>query len=138
MPGPNASLHEGGCACGAVRYRLAAPPFDTGYCHCSVCRRCSGAPVVVYTTVSRAHVELLRGTPRRVRSTSFGERAFCGDCGTPLWMCVDREPDAIDITVASLDAPGDVTPGFHIWDEARLPWFDVRDALPRHARSRPG
>ncbi len=128
----------GGCACGALRYRLRSAPFDSGYCHCGICRRCSGAPVVVYATVPIEDFALVSGQPRRYRSTSFGERFFCGDCGTPLWMRVDHEPDTLDVTVASLDRPETAPPGFHIWHEARIDWFDVRDALPRHARSRNG
>jgi hypothetical protein len=36
----------GGCVCGAVRYRIDAMPFDAGYCHCTLCRRSSGSPVL--------------------------------------------------------------------------------------------
>ena len=41
----------GGCLCGAVRYRLTSAPFDTGYCHCRMCQRTAGAPVMVFSTV---------------------------------------------------------------------------------------
>lgn len=129
---------EGGCTCGAVRYRLRSTPYDSGYCHCTICRRCSGAPAVVYCTVPRADFELTHGTTRTYRSTRFGERGFCGDCGTPVWMRVDHAPDTVDVTVATLDDPAAVPPGFHIWTQSRIAWFDVRDDLPRHARSRSG
>ncbi|HEX6636422.1 MAG TPA: hypothetical protein VF033_02095 [Steroidobacteraceae bacterium] len=52
---------EGGCACGAVRYRLASAPFDAGYCHCEVCRRSSGAPV------SPAWFDVRDSLPRHAR-----------------------------------------------------------------------
>ena len=127
----------GGCACGAVRYRLDAEPYDAGYCHCTVCRRSTGAPVVAYATVPLDAFVVTAGTPRRRRSSDFGERGFCGDCGTHLTMHVDHQPDTIDFTIPSLDAPDAVAPGYHIFAGERIAWFETADALPRHARFRP-
>jgi hypothetical protein len=127
----------GGCACGAVRYRLASAPFDAGYCHCELCRRSSGAPLLAFATVPLADFVVTQGAPRRRRSTSFGERGFCADCGTQLTMHVDHQPDTIDFTLGSLDQPDSVAPGFHIYFASRPAWFDVRDSLPRHDRLRP-
>ncbi len=124
---------EGGCACGAVRYRLESAPFDAGYCHCELCRRSSGAPLLAFATVPLHDLVVTSGTLRRRRSTSFGERGFCADCGTQLTMHVDHQPDTIDFTLCSLDEPGAVVPGFHIFFASRPAWFDVRDELPRHA-----
>ena len=42
--------HDGGCLCGKVRFRVAAPPIDSGYCHCRICQKNSGAPVVAWVT----------------------------------------------------------------------------------------
>ena len=58
--------------------------------------------------------------PRRRRSSDFGERWFCGDCGTQIAMRVDHQPDTIDFTIASLDSPELLRPGFHIFFESRL------------------
>jgi hypothetical protein len=128
----------GGCACGGVRYRLASHPFDAGYCHCSICRRSSGAPVIVFATVPLADFILVAGEPRRRRSSAFGERWFCGDCGTQLAMHVDHQPDTIDFTLASLDTPGALRPVFHLFWAGRISWFDTRDTFPRHDGLRPG
>ena len=133
----NAAGLTGGCACGAVRYRLDAAPFDAGYCHCETCRRSAGAPVLAFASVPRALFILTRGEPRRRRSSAFGERWFCGDCGTQLAMRVDHQPETIDVTIGSLDTPGLVRPAFHIFFGDRIAWFDVMDASPRHAGFRP-
>lgn len=129
---------EGGCECGAVRYRLTCQPFDAGYCHCTTCRRVSGAPVLAFASVPLEHFHLIQGEPRRRRSSSFGERGFCGACGAQLTMQVDHQRDTIDFTLASLDDPAAVAPEFHLWTASRIPWFDPADALPRHEKSRPG
>ncbi len=128
---------EGGCLCGAVRYRLLSQPFDAGYCHCLRCRRASGAPVVAFATVPLADF-VMTGEPRRRRSSSFGERWFCGDCGTQLAMHVDHQPGTIDFTIASLDAAELLVPAFHIFFGKRLGWFDTADDHPRHEGFRPG
>jgi hypothetical protein len=127
----------GGCACGAVRYRLSAQPFDAGYCHCTTCRASSGAPVLAFASVPVEAFALTKGEPRRRRSSGFGERTFCGDCGAQLTMQVDHEPQTIDFTLASLDDPAAVVPQFHLWVQSRIGWFDTADALPRHQQSRP-
>ncbi len=133
----DATRGDGGCLCGAVRYRLLSKPFDSGYCHCSVCRRASGAPVLVFATVPRADFEFVCGTPRCYRSTPFGERWFCSDCGTQLCMQVDDEPDTTDFTVVSLDNPETAPPDFHIWHAERIDWFNTDDSLSRFAGRRP-
>src|SRR5215207_5130255 len=106
---------QGGCACGQVRYELRSEPFDTGYCHCTICRRVSGAPVLVFSTVPIADFVVTAGAEhvRTFVSSSFGERQFCGACGTPLTMHVAHQAETIDFTVATLDDPAAVAPGFH-------------------------
>ncbi|HEY0052756.1 MAG TPA: GFA family protein [Caulobacteraceae bacterium] len=127
---------EGGCACGRVRYRVEAEPSDAGYCHCTVCRRSSGAPALAFASVPLDAFRLTAAEPERRRSSSFGERWFCGGCGAQIAMRVDYDPDLVDFTLATLDDPMAVTPGFHIWREERIGWFETADGLPRHARSR--
>ena len=127
----------GGCACGAVRYRLDAEPFDGGYCHCRICQRSSGAPVLAYATVPYKALVVTLGEPARRRSSSFGERWFCADCGCQLAMHVDHQPDTIDFTLASLDRPEACAPGYHIFTGEQIAWFALDDGLPRHEGFRP-
>ena len=74
---------------------------------------------------------------KRFVSSSFGRRTFCGDCGTPLLMQVDHQPDTVDFTLATLDDPDTVEPAFHIFHASRIAWFETADELPRHHRFRP-
>jgi len=129
----------GGCSCGAIRYRLASAPYDTGWCHCRVCQTSSGAPAVVFSTVPANDFRIEQGaeTTKWFASTSFGRRMFCGECGSLLAIQVDFQPDEIDFTVATLDEPEKVRPGFHIFYGSRISWAEAGDALPRHARFRP-
>jgi len=130
---------SGRCLCGAVRYELRSEPFDCGWCHCRTCQLSSGAPAVVFATVPAGDLAFVEGADkvRRFDSSRFGRRTFCGECGTLLLMQVDHQPDTVDLTVATLDDPDMVPPGFHIFHASRIGWFETADALPRHARFRP-
>jgi hypothetical protein len=127
----------GGCVCGSVRYRLSSPPFDAGFCHCEICRRSAGAPVLAFATVPQADFIVTAGSPRKRRSSAFGTRWFCADCGTQLAIQVDHQPDTIDFTIASLDTAAEVQPQFHIFFGSKIAWFDCGDHFPRHAAFRP-
>lgn len=132
-----AELLTGGCACGTIRYALHETPFDTGWCHCRLCQRSSGAPGLVFTTVRLTKMIVTRGTPRTWRSSDSGDRSFCPSCGAQLTMRVDHQPETIDIAVATLDDPAAVAPGFHIFCSDASAWSLPDDGLPRYARFRP-
>ena len=138
-PIPMDKPRTGGCACGAVRYELRNEPWDAGWCHCRTCQLNSGAPAMVFASVAPDELVFTKGEDklRSFRSSSFGHRTFCGECGTPFLMKVDHQPETVDFSVATLDDPDAVPPGFHIFDSSRISWFETADDLPRHARFRP-
>lgn len=127
-PAPDRLLSEGGCLCGAVRYRLAGAPTSSALCHCRSCRRASGAPTVAWVTFARRDVEILAGVPVRFESSPGIVRQFCGRCGSPLIYEIVRE-DSIDITTASLDDPDRFPPASEVWLAHRLGWQPAQAAL---------
>ncbi len=130
---------NGGCACKAVRYRLNAEPYDTGWCHCRVCQHVSGSGAMVFTTVAASDYEIVEGKDRvgRFASTAFGTRTYCRDCGSPLTIHVAHQPTEIDITVGTLDDPGAVTPEFRLYVAEAPLWALPLDGLPRYNALRP-
>ena len=127
---------DGGCLCGAVRYRISAAPRSADYCHCRMCRRAAGAPLVARLTVANPAFAWTRGEPAVYRSSPAAERLFCCVCGTQL--ALRDEPDHLDVTLASLDDPAAVRPGYHIWTASPIAWCDSADDLPRYPKSGPG
>ena len=127
----------GRCLCGAVRYRLAGKPFDAGWCHCRTCQLNSGSPAMAFASVAADDWIIEQGEPRRVKSSDFGHRLSCVTCGTPLAMRVDHQPETVDFSIATLDAPGRIAPEFHIFWASKVAWFDPGDDLPRFDRFRP-
>jgi len=134
MAGPT-----GGCMCGAVRYELKSAPSDAGWCHCRTCQLNSGAPAMVFASVPDGDLVWTKGAEkvRTAQSSSFGHREFCGECGTPLLMKVDHQPETVDFSVATLDDPEAIAPEFHIFWGSKIGWFEPKDDLPRHRKFRP-
>ena len=128
----------GGCFCGAIRYQTAGPAFDQTNCHCSICRRTTGAPFVAWFTVPATTFRWLQGTPTRFRSSDRGTRCFCPACGTQLTFQLDEVGNEIDVTTCSLDNPDTMPPADHSHTARRLTWIRLNDALPDYPEGRPG
>ena len=127
---------RGGCFCGAVRYETAGKPFNESVCHCSMCRRASGAPFVAWFSVPSAQFKFVSGEPARFRSSATAVRGFCAQCGTALTFQLDAHPEEIDVTIASLDDPGALRPKDHIYTSTKLDWVKLADGLPQFKASR--
>lgn len=123
----------GGCLCGAVRFGISGELDEVSYCHCRMCQRANGSPVVAWMTVPVDHLTWTGQEPASYRSSPSASRFFCPTCGTPLAFQADDQRDRIDLTIVSLDDPADVVPQYHTWVSSRLPWFETADHLPRHA-----
>jgi mutual gliding-motility protein MglA len=126
---PSALSMEGGCACGAIRYRLLGLPRDVFYSHDAVQRRAHGAPVVAWVACAPPDFVLTAG-----RLKEFGEnkttRAFCPVCGSPLTFR-DLDSELLQVAAATLDHPELLTPLRHECAAQSLPWLKISDGLPR-------
>jgi hypothetical protein len=129
----------GGCLCREIRFRLLSDPFDAGWCHCRTCQLSSGSPAMAFASVRAGDWRIEQGEAAlgTIKSSSFGHRAFCKLCGTPLYMKVDHQPDTLDFSLPTLDDPAALAPAFHIFYKSRIAWAAAADALPRHDRFRP-
>lgn len=131
------NVYAGGCLCGRIRYRASGKPSDETHCHCEICRRASGAAFVSWATFKTADFAFTKGSPARYDSSDIAFRQFCANCGTQLTFQFHKSPPLIDVTLASLDDPGTITPVDHIWTKRQIPWIKLADGLPRHVERRP-
>lgn len=75
---------SGRCLCGKVSYTFAPAELEIDACHCGMCRRWGGGPVLSVkaagdaTVTGSEHVAIYK-------SSEWGERRFCKDCGTHLF-----------------------------------------------------
>jgi hypothetical protein len=128
-------IHQGGCLCSAIRFRISGEPAFSSVCHCATCRRAGGAPIVGWLTFDRGQVEILSGNPRTYRSSQGVVRQFCGTCGSQIsYQSVER-PTTIDITTASLDNPNLFPPTLEVWLEHRLSWQSADQTRAQYPRS---
>jgi hypothetical protein len=121
----------GHCLCGAIGFRFSGSPLWSAYCHCESCRRNCSAPVTAFLSVPLAGFEWTGGEPAAYVSSPPVRRRFCAHCGTPMAYEHDDYPEEIHLYAASLTDPSDFAPERHDFAEERLPWFDVKDHLPR-------
>ena len=113
---------EGGCMCGAVRYRAGQPPRISTICHCEDCRKSAGAQSVAWVTFPFQSFAFVRGEPLEYRSSPPVVRTFCGRCGTSLTYRSDERAEEIDVTTASLDDPEAFPPSKDVFAEQKLSW----------------
>ncbi|MFG1357513.1 GFA family protein [Xanthobacter pseudotagetidis] len=127
---------QGGCLCGAVRYRLRHPRAAY-WCHCTMCRRASGSAALPWVSVARGDFELVQGVMTTYASSAGVSRDFCGRCGSPILFDMACE-DAVDVTLGTLDQPDLLPPSHHIWCSTNLEMArTLGSGLPRHAGEAP-
>jgi hypothetical protein len=126
----------GRCLCGAIRYEVEGEPLQVANCHCSMCRRHSGAAYLTYVAYLRNQVRFV-GTPAEYRSSPNAVRTHCGQCGSPLSFVFDPQPHMIWITVGSLDDPGSVGPTEHWYTDDKVSWVSLHDDLPKFPAAAP-
>ena len=122
---------EGGCLCGAIRYRFEGPPRVVSHCHCGMCRSVSGAGFLTWLTVRKDRTAI-DGELGWYTSSDWGRRGFCQTCGTHVAAGSDHYPRHWDIPAGTLDAPGAVTPERHVFADDKVDWIDISDDLPVH------
>lgn len=114
---------DGGCLCGAVRFRASGDPRWVAWCHCESCRKHSGAPVSVFVAFASASIEATRGAITKFQSSPGTRRGFCATCGSTLTCEGDGRPDEVHVHVGAFDKSTDLAPRFHIYREEQLPWL---------------
>ena len=125
----------GGCACGTIRYESTEEPLFSLNCHCRDCQRETGGAYAPIVGVPASGFRLLQGTPRYFAviadSGSKANRAFCGECGSPVFGRPESRPDLVTIRVGSLDQPSGFRPTQDIFTARAQPWDYMDPDLPK-------
>jgi len=126
---------EGGCTCGAVRYRLTDRPLFVHCCHCRWCQREAGASFALNAMIESDRVTLLQGEPELVPTPSAsgkGQRiARCPSCRVAVWSHYAGAGDKVSfIRVGTLDQPDRLPPDIHIFTASKQPWVVLPADVP--------
>lgn len=120
---------EGGCNCGAVRYRIDAKPAIVAQCHCRNCQRQSGSAFSVNLMVPADGVtttgELTTYEDRDTMSGNPVYRKFCGICGSPIFSDLAAGNGMTIVKVGTLDDPAAFAPAVSVWISTKMPWVEL-------------
>jgi hypothetical protein len=121
---------EGGCSCGAVRYRLTDEPMYVHACHCLNCQRQTGSAFVINLLIEADRVEVVSGEPQAVdapRDDGSAQRIHrCPTCQVAVFSEYGW-PEVLFVRGGTLDDPSAVTPDIHIFTRSKVPWLTLPD-----------
>jgi hypothetical protein len=124
---------EGGCACGAVRYRLTSEPLFVHCCHCLNCQRQTGSAFVINLLIEADRVELVAGEPKPVdvpRDDGSMQRIYrCAICEVAVYSEYAR-PEYLFVRGGTLDEPRAITPDVHIYTKSKVDWVVLPESVP--------
>ena len=126
----------GGCACGAIRYRVTEKPLIVHACHCRDCQRHTGSAFVINLWIERKFVAADYAALKTFRLTAGTGQPhdiyYCPNCGVRLWSHYHAAPgDTLLLRAGTLDDAAAITPDVHIFTRSKLPWV----VLPQGARA---
>lgn len=129
---------RGSCLCGGVRYEVAASALGkVVHCHCSMCRKATGAAFRTRVAVRPpAAFRWVAGEElvTRYASSPNEERSFCRVCGSTL-PTFFRDASEIGLPLGTLDDDPGVRPSAHVWVDSKAPWSSISDRLPQWSES---
>lgn len=126
---------EGGCNCGAVRYRISGAPLGVAACHCTRCRRQSGSiysvNLVVAPSAMTIEGELSVFEDTDTSSGASVYREFCGTCGSPIRSVLAGNRAMVAVKVGTLDDPDPFAPGLHVFTRSKISWVEIPAGAPQ-------
>ena len=126
---------SGGCACGAIRYSCASKPRYMGNCHCRDCQQATGGAFFAAVVVKASDFSILSGEPSWFEKPAdrghIMRRAFCSDCGSPLFIVNESNTNARALYAGSLDDPSWYEPSRNIYIASAQPWDLMHPDLPK-------
>jgi hypothetical protein len=122
--------HDGGCLCGAVRFKAKGEPINVLICHCRSCQKAMGSPFFARALFDQRALKVEGETGRYISSERI-ERVFCKVCGTRLFSW-RRDGTGAGVALATFDEPGAFAPTDHIWVSDKIDWVKLADGLPQY------
>ena len=121
---------DGGCTCGAVRYRMESKPMIVHCCHCHWCQRETGTSFALNALIEADRVTLLQGQLEKVATPSNsgkGQDIFrCPQCHIAVWSNYGGLGDKVDfVRVGTLDPAHRLSPDMHIFTASKQPWVVI-------------
>ena len=128
---------RGSCLCGLVVYEVSDAFEYSLYCHCSDCRRATGAASKPFAGIASRCMVVAQGEDHIMRhGDEKGHNAHCGRCGSLLYSLV-RNGTYVHVTLGTLIDVPTISPSAHIFVSSKAPWETIGDGLPQFDRFPP-
>ncbi|MET4385132.1 hypothetical protein ABIB73_000867 [Bradyrhizobium sp. F1.4.3] len=128
-------IREGGCLCGAVRFKAEGDPLNVRICHCRNCQKAMGSPFFARALFPQTALSV-EGETGRYPSSENVDRVFCKQCGTRLFSW-RRNGTAAGVALATFDDRNAFAPTEHIWVQEKPDWLNLDDGLPQYQTTIP-
>lgn len=118
--------------CGNVEYSIPDSLIYAGYCHCSECRRWTGAPFSASGGVAKPEFKILKGK----ESLTCYQKAegslsyFCNNCSSLVYGDVSAY-EMIYVMLGTLDESPSLKPQWHVYTDYKVDWYEISDNLPQ-------
>jgi hypothetical protein len=125
----------GSCLCGNVRFEVELPFRRANHCHCSRCRKHSGAFGLTHGRVPRDSVTVLSGVElvSVYRPPDGAVKAFCSRCGSGLFGGAWPDGPEVSVRFGALDSDPAIRPQYRSFVGSRAVWDELPDdGLPHH------
>ena len=126
--------HTGGCACGAVRYRVRGKPTIAQVCHCTFCQRRLASAFAIVASFPEDAIDVVQGQlvaceHRSDESKRWLRMSFCPKCGTTISHTAEVRPGLRSIAAGTFDEPDWFKIDRHIWVQSKRPWVTVPEGV---------
>ena len=130
-------MATGHCNCGAVAFDIDADLKDVYVCHCSICRRATGANGIAVVVVDKTAFRWTRGTEHMTtwkKPRADWQWGFCSICGSPLPAANDESRMFVP---AGLIAEGgeNLRVAHHIWVDSKAGWDEIGNSGEQHPQA---
>jgi hypothetical protein len=128
-------ITEGGCLCGAVRFKAAGEPINVRVCHCRKCQKAMGSPFFARANFPQTALTI-EGEIASYPSSERLDRVFCKACGTRLFAW-RKDGTVAGVALATFDDRNAFAPTEHSWVSEKIQWVKLGDGLPQYPGAAP-
>lgn len=123
---------EGSCLCGKVRYTYDGAIEEIAMCHCSQCRQAQGGAFATNSPIDSQKLVIIgQEYIKEFASNENKVRAFCQNCGSPLYSALKDLPSVKRLRVGTIETPFSCETKYHIFSASKASWHVITDEYPQ-------
>ena len=122
---------KGSCLCGEVSYEYEGAIEEIALCHCSQCRKAQGGAFATNSPVDARKLTIKgAGFIKEFKTNAVKVRAFCTQCGSPIYSARTDLPNIKRLRMGSIETPFTCENKYHIYAGSKAEWHEITDDYP--------